>query len=248
MNYTIDNNSKQITFLDNRFYQTNEGGYVPSVTTIGDAYPKGPEYFICLKQGGEDADTIRDEAGRRGSVVHERTEKFDAGEEINLLSESGRIGFKLGEWAMFERYVDFRTRFTFDILLCEYNFINEKLGFAGTCDRVIEMDGKKVLIDIKTSNSIYPFYWLQLSAYRKLYEAQFGQKIDAVGILWLNAKTRTEGKKDAIQGIGWQLVMRDEKVVENDWDLFCATHKLWLAENATVQPKKLQYNITYKLK
>jgi hypothetical protein len=249
MNYTIDTHSKQITFLDNRFYQTESGSYVPSVTTIGDAYPKGPEYFAWIKKVGEDADTIRDEAGRRGSIVHELTEKYDAGEEISLLSDTGRIGFKLSEWAMFERYVDFRSRFELEILMSEFNIINEKLGYAGTLDRVVEMGGKKILLDIKTSNAIYPFYWLQLAAYKKLYESIGLESggIDEVAILWLNAKTRTTGSKGAIQGIGWQLVTREKDLMQRDIDMFEATHKLWLAENGTMQPKKLQYQLTHKL-
>ena len=249
MNYTIDTHSKQITFLDNRFYQTESGNYVPSVTTIGDAYPKGPEYFAWLKKVGEDSDTIRDEAGRRGSIVHELTEKYDNGEEISLLSDTGRIGFKLSEWAMFERYVDFRARFELEILMSEFNIINENLGYAGTLDRVVKMNDKKILLDIKTSNAIYPFYWLQLAAYKKLYESIGLESggIDEVAILWLNAKTRTNGSKGAIQGIGWQLVSRDADLMQRDIEMFEATHKLWLAENGTMQPKKLQYQLTHKL-
>ena len=111
------------------------------------------------------------------------------------------------------------------------------------------MNDKKILLDIKTSNAIYPFYWLQLAAYKKLYES-IGLKsggIDEVAILWLNAKTRTNGSKGAIQGIGWQLVNRDADLMQRDIEMFEATHKLWLAENGTMQPKKLQYQLTHKL-
>ncbi len=41
--YTIQN--KQLTFLDSRFYQTKDGDYVPSVTTILECYPKGAAYY-----------------------------------------------------------------------------------------------------------------------------------------------------------------------------------------------------------
>ena len=88
---------KQITFLDNRFYTTEGDGYVPSVTTILQAYPKDAAYFQWLKANGEESDNIRDEAGRRGSIVHDLTERYDNGEEINLMNESGYIGYKFGE-------------------------------------------------------------------------------------------------------------------------------------------------------
>ena len=241
--YTINN--KQLTFLDARFYQTQDGNYVPSVTHILDCYPKGAAYFNWLKENGKDADEIRDEAGRRGSVVHKLTEMYDAGEEVNLVNPNGSIDYKLNEWAMFERYVEFRKRFSFTTDCIELNIISKELGYAGTLDRVITMDGKKILLDIKTSNAIYPSYWLQLAAYRSLLLNSLGRQVDSVAILWLNAKTRTEGKKGDIQGIGWQLITKED--TSKDLDLFNATHQLWIAENATSKPKQLTYQITHKL-
>ena len=245
-NFIVDTNKKQITFLDNRFYQTDSEDYVPSVTTILNAYPKDAGYYQWLKSVGEDADTIRDEAGRRGSIVHELTERYDAGEEINLLDNGGRVGFKLSEWSMFERYVDFRNRFKLENELIEFNVISPELGFAGTIDRVITMNGKRYLVDIKTSNAIYDSYWLQLAAYEQLLNyAKID--IDEVAILWLNAKTRTNGKDGSVQGIGWQFVTRSENETNNDWRLFLATKTLWLAQNGNMQPRKQIYNITHKI-
>jgi hypothetical protein len=81
--YTIDLNKNRIEFIDSRFYSTPSGGYVPSVTTILECFPKGAEFYKWLKEMGGDADTIRDEAGRRGSTVHELTERYDMGEEVS---------------------------------------------------------------------------------------------------------------------------------------------------------------------
>lgn len=242
-NYIIDFQAKQITLLDSRFYTTEEGQWVPSVTTILEAYPKDYGYFKWLKEVGEDADTIRDEAGRRGSVVHALTEKYDAGEEVTLLTDDGRPGYKLQEWAMFERYVEFVGRYEPVNLLVEQNFVSADLGYAGTIDRVIRMDGKVILVDIKTSNTIYPSYWLQLAAYRELL-AWHGTMVDEVGILWLNAKTRTEGKKGQIQGSGWQLVTKAD--TEPDFQLFHHTKALWHAQNKDITPRKLSYQMSYQ--
>jgi len=81
--------------------------YLPSVTTILEAYPKDASYFKWLKDVGSDADAIRDEAGRRGSVVHELTERYDCNEEITLINDYGTPQYKMLEWSMFERYVEF---------------------------------------------------------------------------------------------------------------------------------------------
>lgn len=247
-NYRIDFTSRQVTFLDTRFYLTENGNYLPSVTTILDCYPKPAAFYDWLKKVGEDADTIRDEAGNRGSIVHNLTERFDAGEEVNLIDEAGKINFKLLEWAMFERYVEFRRRFDFNVIHSELHLTSEALGYAGTLDRVIGMDGRVLIIDIKTSNSLYDHYWLQLAAYEKaLAEVQPDLKIDNYAILWLNANTRTDGKKGTVQGKGWQLIERNPEDKEKDWPLFQATQQLWQAERGSMKPRELSYQLSHKI-
>ena len=245
-NFILNTNTKQVTFLDNRFYQ-HESGYVPSVTTILNAYPKDAHFYTWLKQVGENADELRDEAGRRGTVVHDLTERYDRGEECNLMDEYGRIGYKLGEWAMFERYVDFCNRFQFDILLNEQNMVSPSLGYAGTIDRLVDLNGKTLLLDIKTSNAVHDHYWLQLAAYNELLTEAYGYNpVEDRAILWLNAKTRSFGKKGDVQGVGWQLIFRDHDKFDNDLKLFNATKLLWDTQNQTLQPKQLSYTITHK--
>jgi hypothetical protein len=248
-NYILDTNKRQITFLDNRFYQTEDGDFVPSVTTILQAYPKDAHFFQWLKQVGDNADEIRDEAGRRGSIVHSLTEQYDAGEEVYLLDNSGHISFKLLEWAMFERYVEFRNNHQLDVIHSEFNVISKSYGFAGTIDRIIQIDGFNILVDIKTSNMVHDHYWLQLAAYERLVNEYYHSAgvIDKVAILHLNAKTRSYGKNGAIQGPGWQLIIRDEADRANDWELFKSTHKLWLAQNSNTLPKNNQFKISHKL-
>lgn len=244
-NYLLDTKKDQITFLDSRFYKTENGDFIPSVTTILEAYPKGAAYFQWLKSVGEDSDEIRDEAGRRGSRVHSLTERYDAGDEIKLMDEFGNINMKLNEWAMFERYVEFRNRYPFEISMLEQTIISEQYRIAGTLDRVIKLEnGQTMLFDIKTSNAIYPSYWLQLAAYKEMLSS-IGVQVDSVAILWLNAKTRTEGKNGAVQGIGWQLVTKTD--TSKEWKLFQATKALWLAENEDLKPRMNSYKLSYQL-
>ena len=244
-NYIINTQTKQLTFLDGRYYWTEDGQFVPSVTTILDAYPKDAGYYMWLKSVGQDADTIRDEAGRRGSTVHEMTEAYDRGAEVSLLTEDGHLGYKVSEWSMFERYVEFMQRFTPRIVMTEQNFVNAELGWAGTVDRVMTIGNVTMLVDIKTSNAIYPAYWLQLAAYRRLLE-EAGIFVDQVAILWLNAKTRTNGKAGDMQGEGWQMLRKDVSDTADDLNLFVNTRALWAAQNGGAKPKQATYKLTHQ--
>jgi hypothetical protein len=242
-NFNIDQDKGRIEFIDTRFYATPNGGYVPSVTTILEAYPKDASYFKWLKEVGGDADAIRDEAGRRGSLVHELTERYDSGEEVSYVDEYGRPKYKMLEWSMFERYVDFSVTHQPNIDVIEAHMVSSELGYAGTLDRIMRIDGKSYLVDIKTSGSIYPSYWLQLAAYRRLLD-HGGLLVDEVAILWLNAKTRTRGKKGDIQGIGWQFVSKDN--TDQEMRLFNATYELWKSMNEDIKPKQFSYQIKHK--
>jgi hypothetical protein len=104
---------------------------VPSVTTYLEAYPKSYAYYEWLKSAGDNADEIRDEAGRRGSVVHKLTERYDNGEEVSFLDENGNIGYKVAEWSMFEKYVEFRTKHKTAIIHNELNIVSETTRWAG---------------------------------------------------------------------------------------------------------------------
>jgi hypothetical protein len=186
--FLVDSENQRLTFTDLRFYLHKESGnWFPSVSTILDAYPKSAQFFQWLKENGDTADSIRDEAADTGGVVHHLTELYDKGEEVNCLTESGNVAYSSLAWAMFERYVEFSERFSPEILDMEVNMVSPELGFGGTRDRLIVLDGKKLLIDIKTSNALHNHYWLQMAAYVKLYEKLTGDKVDGIAILWLKA-------------------------------------------------------------
>jgi hypothetical protein len=241
--------SNQLTFKDGRFYTDENGNYFPSATTLLEAYPKPASLIMWMKEVGSKADEIRDAAGKRGSSVHQLTEDYDNGIECTLLDEYGKPRYSLDEWSMFERYVEFTKNHQPEHHLIEQTFISSGLGFAGTIDRVCTIDGKTYVLDIKTSNGIYNSYWLQLAAYRQLYNASVlhGSNmpdIDGVAILWLNAKTRTNGKKGDVQGKGWQMV--SEFDTSKQWSLFQAVQQLWHAEHEDDKPKEFSYQLSHK--
>lgn len=254
-NYMVDEAAERIQFLDSRFYKAGEG-FVPSVTTILEAYPKGANYYEWLKRNGENADEIRDEAGRRGSVVHKATELLDQGIDLRLMDDHGNPQYKLKEWAMIDRYHDFRNRFPATVHAVELNMVSSKLGYGGTLDRVftIHHDGITYLTDIKTSADIYDSYWMQQAAYLNL--LQYTGHIATLfpdteipeirlAILWLNAKTRAY-KEGVMQGPGWQFLTQKQETGDI-LDMFNCVHAVWLKANEGVMPKTTSYSLKLTL-
>ena len=245
----VKTKTNQLTFVDGRFYHDEDGNYFPSATTLLEAYPKPFALIQWMKEVGSKADEIRDNAGRRGSTVHQLTEDYDRGMECTLLDENNRPKYSLEEWNMFERYVEFSVNHKPVHAMIEQTFVSNHLKFAGTLDRICTIDGKTYVLDIKTSNGIYNSYWLQLAAYKELYNHSVKQSdnmpdIDGVAILWLNAKTRTYGKNGVIQGPGWQMVTKDE--TSDDWSLFQAVQQLWNAEHENDKPREFSYQLSHK--
>jgi hypothetical protein len=243
----IKSNANQYTFTDGRFYECPTGEWIPSVTTILEAFPKPYQLLQWMKEQGDNADKVRDAAGKRGSQVHQLTEDYDNGEECSLVDANGNPKYSLETWGMFERYVDFSTRFNPENELIEINITDDNLGYAGTIDRIAVIDGKRYVVDIKTSNMIADTYWLQLAAYKELILSSisdYEDAIDGVAILWLNAKTRTDGKKGDIQGKGWQLIIKEDTA--SDWELFQNVFSVWKHVNKDAKPKLLTYQITHK--
>ena len=254
-NYEVDENMGRVSFLDNRFYKAADGTFVPSVTTILSAYPKDAQFYEWLKKVGQDADEIRDEAGRRGSIVHSLTESYDLGSEITLMAADGSPKYKLSEWAMFERYVDFRERFKVQIHAVELNMVSKELGYAGTLDRVLtfERDGITYLMDIKTSSAVRDEYFMQQAAYHELlHNTGTIARLFPDGpvpeiklaILWLNANTRTY-RDGMIQGPGWQLVTTKESTSDL-LDMFECVRHVWLKQNKNLLPRTTSYKLVHK--
>lgn len=254
-NYFADSETNRISFLDSRFYRCADGSFVPSVTTILEAYPKGAAFYEWLKKHGQDSDEIRDEAGRRGSVVHEATERLDLGETLDLMDADGAPRYKLREWSMISKYVEFRQRFPAEVHAVETKLADAGLGYAGTLDRVMTIEGTTYLVDIKTSGSVWPSYWLQQAAYHRLLHATgrlgdlFPNGVPEIklAILWLNSAHRSNGKAGDIQGTGWKLIPQPDST-ERYLDLFEKTRGLWMAENGDAQPRQTSYNLTLSVK
>lgn len=81
------------------------------------------------------------------------------------------------------RNISFKTIFT------EKTLYDDKHQYAGTLDWFVEINGKKVLVDFKTSKKPYEHYKLQLGGYSGLLDAYYGKSIvDLAAIIICNTK------------------------------------------------------------
>jgi hypothetical protein len=67
-------------------------------------------------------------------------------------------------WEMVEEWNAFTAKHTIKPIHSEVTLWNKELGYAGTADGIWDIDGRTVLIDLKTSRSTWDEHWMQLVA------------------------------------------------------------------------------------
>ena len=239
----ISDDAQQITLPDSRYYRRN-GKYYPSVTYVLGYYPKGKFFENWLKQVGFASDYIVKKAAEEGTQVHELCEAYLNGEELKFLDDKGRPQYNPDVWQMFLRFVEFWETIKPTLIETEVHLFSDILKVAGTCDLIVEINGKLWLLDLKTSNQLQTTYELQTAVYGQCYEECFGRKIDHYGILWLKSSKRG-AKKDKMQGKGWEVVESTRSFDENI-DIFKTVKRLFDLENPTHSPVFTEFRTVAK--
>lgn len=231
--------TNQITFLDERYYQDLEGNYYPSVSTILDVYPKGFGFQQWLKDLGSNSDEVLKRAGEQGSKIHDAIDQFLNGKEIKWI-EGEKENYTLDEWMMILRFFDFYKTFKPETIAVEISMVNGELGFGGTLDYVCKLNNEIWYIDWKSGSAIHKGNKIQASAYKELWNKTEKEKITRLGCLHLRASTRGSDKTGkVIQGEGWKL----DEVEDSDhlFNLFKHTQVIWKEENPNPKPKNMIY-------
>ena len=104
----------------------------------------------------------RDKAGDIGTTVHNAVEMWIKGEYIPEMDEQAT--------KMFENFKDWATKNKVKFLESEKKMYSREFWFAGTADFVCEIDGKKLIGDLKTSSGIYLEAFYQCAGYRIMLE------------------------------------------------------------------------------
>jgi hypothetical protein len=247
MNLFFNELENKITIPDEHWYQSSVSKkWLPSVTKILEAYPKGAGYYLWLKQVGLNSEEILREAGETGSAVHALIDAFvklPEGFSISYLSDEGKELYPFEVWMLFCKSMEFFKIFKPEIIAHEFSFANDELGFGGTIDMVCKINGKIWLIDYKSGNYIYETHYLQISAYAMAWEKlNPNYKIDRAGLLHLKSDTRTENI-EKMQGIGWKISQSDNIV--NDFSDFEHIHQVWLREHSSDKPKIKEFPLKF---
>lgn len=120
------------------------------------------------------------DAGNIGTFIHEWIEKYIHNERPSM-----PVNAQLRESV--EQFLNWKQDNKVEFILSEQIVFSKKHRFIGTLDFICTIDGVPYIGDTKTSNAIYPEYFLQTSAYRFAREEEFpkekykGQVIVRVG-------------------------------------------------------------------
>jgi len=228
----------QITTLDERWYTINNEFY-PSVTWIAEYYPKGIGYFKWLaNKGWDEAEALKVAAGDKGSKVHQAIALLIEGETVNIddkltnptTGEEEELTPE--EYECIMSFVDWhKEQKDIKYLAHEEVVYNIKYKYAGTLDIRCQIDGQLYIIDIKTSQNIWPSHEIQLSAY---------YHTDNIGT----------PHKLAILQVGYRRNKKKFKFTEipDQYELFLAARTIWEKEAAGIEPKQKDYPLRLSLK
>jgi len=150
-------------------YKTSAGKRVPGVTTILGKFKDAGgliHWAWELGRDGKDYRQARDDAGTAGHIAHGWIEdaihgrayrEVDAPEELVEKAQQGLAAF-----------LRWRETTRLEIIDTETPLVSDEYGFGGTYDALGVIGDDVILVDWKTSNSIYTEYVAQLAAYRQL--------------------------------------------------------------------------------
>jgi hypothetical protein len=243
----------RITTLDERWYAKEgknpvtglpEYQFFPSSTWIAGHYPKGVEFYKWLaSKGWDESQAIKESAGRRGTMVHQATEILEEAGELPISTvfqgsdgeDLHLDGDALDGILSFKRWHD-ETRPR--LVANEMTVFGE--DYAGTLDRIYEINGRLWIVDLKTSQNLWEEMTLQVSSYS---EAKYD--LDTLGV----TKEQWDARGLAILQLGYKKNRAGFKFTEipNKYPLFRMAKAIWENENPTAKPKQRDYPLTITL-
>lgn len=164
-------------------YYNKNGEEVPSVTTILKAVNK-PQLISWAHFMGTrhvNIESLLENSAKFGNCIHDYLEAYFNNMYYVMMDDEINIdNYKkaVNNFKWFMKGKTFNTEMTETSRSCE--------KYGGTLDFYGEFNGKKMLIDFKTSKDVYPTYLLQLGGYYGLIKDEV--EVEGAAILIVNAK------------------------------------------------------------
>ncbi len=155
-------------------YKDGSGKAVPSVTTILSRFKdSGGLLYWANKVGREGLtlDQAREPAATAGTMAHELVEAHLRGEPEPALTGNQDVIEKAR--SAYSSYLKWEAMTSLEVNYAEVALVSEKHRFGGRIDAVGTVGNEMVLIDWKTSNSVYVDYTLQMAGYQILWEEAY---------------------------------------------------------------------------
>lgn len=158
----------QLIFFDQGHTYTLDGEEVPSVSQLC--------RFLSREIYGTVAQYTLDRAADRGTRVHKACEALDVYGKVNVTEDIAPY---------VTAYLKFRQEHEVAWSMVERSLAHPKERYAGTIDRYGTLDGRKALVDLKTTYTVHkPMATAQLNLYRWMVEEE-GHAVDKLYILHL---------------------------------------------------------------
>ena len=158
-----------------RFYVNESGDRFPSVTTfLGAMLDKSGLDEWRARVGEEEANRATNRGARRGTALHLVCEKYVLNEPLPAMMPSVQMLF-----AQVKPVLDKRLN---SVIACEVPLMSNHLRLGGRCDLVCRFDGKRSILDFKTTNNektedMMYGYFIQETLYACMFEECYGTPI-----------------------------------------------------------------------
>ena len=166
-----------------RLYETPEGNFYPSITTVLSVRNK-KGLFEWRKRVGEDvANYVARKAANRGTSVHHMCEDY-----INNDFDEEKHKKKFLPYVLFNQLRESVLQKIDNVNAQECGLYSDKYKVAGRVDCIAEYEGKLSIIDFKTSSkerndNWNESYYIQASAYAEMFEERTGIEVNQITIL-----------------------------------------------------------------
>ena len=171
-----------------RLYETPDGNFYPSITTVLSVRNKKGLFEWRKRVGNDVANYVARKAATRGTHVHHMCEDYLNNMHIDYPDKWLEHEKKFLPYALFNQLRKSVIQKIDNIHAQECGLYSDKYKIAGRVDCIAEYDGVLSIIDFKTStserkDSYNENYYIQASAYAEMFEERTGIEINQVVIL-----------------------------------------------------------------